>query len=51
MKPMDINMIYITAESKDEARMIGKKLVSNRGFGFKKAPLQLYFIEKHKEMF
>jgi periplasmic divalent cation tolerance protein len=27
---MEINMIYITAGSKDEARMIGKTLVSNR---------------------
>jgi periplasmic divalent cation tolerance protein len=27
---MEINMIYITAGSKDEARMIGKTLVSTR---------------------
>jgi periplasmic divalent cation tolerance protein len=27
---MEINMIYVTAGSKDEARMIGKTLVSNR---------------------
>jgi periplasmic divalent cation tolerance protein len=27
---MEINMIYITTGSKDEARMIGKTLVSNR---------------------
>jgi len=27
---MEINMIYITASSKDEARMIGKTLVSSR---------------------
>jgi periplasmic divalent cation tolerance protein len=27
---MEINMIYITAGSKDEARIIGKALVSTR---------------------
>jgi hypothetical protein len=47
---MDINMIYITVGSKDQARMIGKTLVSNR-LRIKKALLQLYFIEKHDEIF